>query len=148
MAQLTIEEFGDRLVQLLPRLTQEITRHENNYLTMGKITPPQLVVLEYLSHQKFCKMNMIATATDTSFSTATGMVDRLVKHDLVKRVPGKDDRRTVLVSITDKGRRILREVYSQKRSGLIRLFSRVSTRERREYLEILEKLVHNLSNAG
>ena len=147
MSPLTLEEFGDRLVGLLPRLTQEINRHENNYVTTGKITLPQLLVLEYLSHQKISKMNMVAAATGTSFSTATGMVDRLVKHGLVKRVPGEDDRRTVLVSITDKGRKILKQVYSQKRSGIIRLFSRISVKERQEYLDILQKIVHNLSNA-
>lgn len=147
MSPLTLEEFGDRLVGLLPRLTQEINRHENNYVTTGKITLPQLIVLEYLSHQKVCKMNMVAAATGTSFSTATGMADRLVKHGLVKRVPGEDDRRTVLVSITDKGRKILKQVYSQKRSGIIRLFSRISVKERQEYLDILQKIVHNLSNA-
>ena len=147
MGPLTLEEFGDRLVGLLPRLTQEINRHENNYVTTGKITLPQLIVLEYLSHQKVCKMNMVAAATGTSFSTATGMADRLVKHGLVKRVPGEDDRRTVLVSITDKGRKILKQVYSQKRSGIIRLFSRISVKERQEYLDILQKIVHNLSNA-
>lgn len=145
MDPLTLNEFGDRMVELLPRLMQEITRHENNYVTTGKITLPQLLVLEYLSHHQGCHMNAVASATNTSFSTATGMVDRLVKHGLVKRVPGQDDRRTVCVSITAKGRRILNEVYEQKRSGIVRLFSRISADEREEYLEILEKLVHNLS---
>ena len=147
MSPLTLEEFGDRLVGLLPRLTQEINRHENNYVTTGKITLPQFVVLECLSHQKICKMNMLAVTTGTSFSTATGMVDRLVNHGLARRVPGEEDRRTVLVSITDKGRKILEQVYSQKRSGIIRLFSRISVKERQEYLDILQKIVHNLSNA-
>lgn len=142
---MNLNQFGSRLIELLPQLMQEITRYEHNYVTQGKITIPQFLVLEYLSKQRQCFMNEVAQATHTSFSTATGMVDRLVNHKLVKRTHGQDDRRTVLVSITSKGRNILNEVYTQKQQGIIKLFSRLDASERAQYLDILRKLVQNLS---
>lgn len=142
----SLEEFGDRLVELLPRLMMEITRYEHNYVTAGKITIPQLLMLEHLSHLKESKMNELAVEINVSFSAATGMIDRLLEQKLVNRKRGEHDRRTVLVSITAKGKRIVDEVYAQKRDGIIELFSHLTSEERSQYIRILEKLVQNLSS--
>ena len=140
------QQFGDRLVELLPQLMQEISRYENNYVTSGKITCQQFLVLEHLSHRKECKMNELVTSIQTSFSSATAMIDRLVNHGLARRLRGKEDRRTVFVSITKKGHEILDEVYLQKKEGIVQLFQRLSAEERKTYLDIIEKLVNKLSS--
>lgn len=145
MRELSLNAFGDRMVELLPRLMKELTRYENNYVTSGKITVPQFVVLSCLRQYGECQMGCIAGAMNISFSTATGMMDRLLKQGLVKRSSGQNDRRTVVVMITAKGRRIVEEVYAQKRLGIMELFSALSASERKRYLEILEKLVSSLS---
>lgn len=140
-------EFGDRLVGLLPQLMQEISRYENNYVTTGKITCQQFLVLDLLSRQAQWTMNEFVQSMEMKFSSATGMIDRLVKQGLVKRARGKDDRRTVVVMITAKGREIIHEVYQQKKQGIIQLFKRLDANERQNYLDIIEKLVNSLSSA-
>lgn len=140
-------KFGDRLVALLPQLMQEISRYENNYVTTGKITCQQFLVLDQLAQQNEWTMNQFVQATEMKFSSATGMIDRLVKHGLARRRRGKEDRRTVLVMITQKGQDIIDEVYSQKKQGIIQLFKRLDASERQNYLDILEKLVKSLSAA-
>lgn len=140
-------KFGDRLVELLPQLMQEISRYENNYVTTGKITCQQFLVLDQLSQQKEWTMQEFVRSTDMKFSSATGMIDRLVKHGLARRRRGKEDRRTVLVMITKKGQDIINEVYSQKKQGIIQLFKRLNAQERQNYLDILQKLVSSLSSA-
>ncbi len=140
-------KFGDRLVELLPQLMQEISRYENNYVTTGKITCQQFLVLDQLSRQKEWTMQEFVRSTEMKFSSTTGMIDRLVRHGLVRRRRGKEDRRTVLVMITKKGQGILDEVYSQKKRGIIQLFKRLNAQERQNYLDILQKLVNSLSSA-
>jgi len=140
-------KFGDRLVELLPQLMQEISRYENNYVTTGKITCQQFLVLDQLAGQPQWTMNEFVLSMDKKFSSATGMIDRLVKQGLVTRHRGKDDRRTVFVAITDKGREIIHEVYQQKKQGIIQLFKRLDANERQNYLDIIEKLVNSLSSA-
>ena len=141
------ENFGDRLVELLPRLMREISRYENNYITSGKITCQQFLALEMLAARDEWQMNEFVEKTETSFSTATGMIDRLVNHGLANRVRGEADRRTVLVAVTAKGRKVLREVYAQKKEGIIQVFKRLSPQERQQYLDIIQKLVQQLSSA-
>lgn len=140
-------KFGDRLVELLPQLMQEISQYENNYVTTGKITCQQFLVLDQLARQPEWTMNEFVRSNDMKFSSTTGMIDRLVKHGLAKRRRGKEDRRTVLVMITQKGQDIIDEVYSQKKKGIIQLFKRLNAHERQNYLDILQKLVNSLSSA-
>lgn len=144
MKQLNLEEFGDHVLKLFPQLLKEISRHESNYLTKGKISYPQFWALDYLLHHDQCKMNKLTKFMMVSFSTASGMVDRMVKSGLVVRIRGEEDRRTVLLSITTKGKNILKEVYAQKRKAMMGLFSSLSSRERAEYIGILEKLVKKI----
>lgn len=124
---------------------REILRHENNYLTRGVITPPQFWALGRLSKQKTCQMHDLAALMNLKFSSATGLVDRMVKQGLVKRDRSKSDRRAVLVTITPKGGKIFQQICVQKRKGIIKLFSRLSAAERGNYLEIIEKLARSLS---
>ncbi|MCA9407652.1 MAG: MarR family transcriptional regulator [Candidatus Omnitrophica bacterium] len=140
------KDFGERLVSLLPQLMKEISRYENNYVTSGKITCQQFLVLEQVSQKPQWKMNELVQVMDTSFSSTTEMLDRLDKHGLVQRIRGEEDRRTVFVKVTRKGHKILEEIYDQKKEGIVELFKRLNSSERADYLRIIEKLVQSLSS--
>ncbi len=142
---LSVAKFARRLSETFPLLMREILRYENNYLTRGVITPPQFWALSQMAKQKTCQMHDLALCMNLKFSSATGLVDRLVKQRLVCRDRSKNDRRVVHVSITPKGRRIFDQICEQKRKGIAKLFSRLSASERARYLEIIQKLASNLS---
>lgn len=144
MSSSSLDIFGDRFMELLPRLMDEFNAHESAYITSGEITPLQLTVLNCLSVRGQCEMCRIAQALNVSFPTATGMMDRLVKSGFVKREHGQEDRRKVIVSITPKGRRITQDIFKRKRAALIKMFGGLSEAERARYLQILEKVVSQL----
>ncbi|PIW62904.1 MAG: hypothetical protein COW13_02350 [Candidatus Omnitrophica bacterium CG12_big_fil_rev_8_21_14_0_65_50_5] len=147
MTKFTLDQFGDRFMVLLPRLMREINIHESKHIKSGEVTPVQLSVLECLSRNGQCEMCRISEALNVSFSTATGMMDRLVKNGFVTREHGQKDRRTVIVTVTPKGRRVTKDIFNRKRQGVLKIFSGISADERARYLEILEKIVNNLSSA-
>jgi len=141
MGELKLEEFGDRMIKLVPKLKVELGCYEHNTLTRSGITNAQFLVLECLSTCGQCKMNTLVDALKVKFSAVTPMIDRLVKTGFVTREHGKEDRRTVFVALSAKGEKVLLEVYQQRRKAFMQVFSRVSAREREEYLTILEKIV-------
>lgn len=147
-SELTPEEFGDRMIAYMPKLSKEICRHESHYLKSGQVTVPQVWALEYLSHHKRCQMKELAESMCIKFSSATGMIDRLAKQGMVSRLRGEKDRRAVYIVITAKGQSIVTDVYKQKRKGLIELFKRLSAKERFSYIKLVEKLVQNFSSAA
>jgi len=143
--KIKLEEFGDRMIKIVPKLKIELGCYENNTLTRRDITTTQLLVLECLSSCGHCKMHTLVDALKVKFSGVTAIIDRLVKTGFVIREHGKEDRRTVFVSLSSKGKKVLMEVNEQRRKAYIEVFSRVSSQEREEYLNILEKIVEKFS---
>ena len=146
MDELRLDEFGDRMIKLVPKLKIEFGCYEQSTLTRSDITTTQLLVLECLSTCGHCKMNTLVESLKGKFSAVTAIIDRLVKTGFVTREHGKEDRRTVFVDLSAKGKKVLQEVYQQRRKAFMQVFSRVSAREREEYLTILEKVVEGLSS--
>jgi len=145
MVELKLDEFGDRMIKLIPKLKLELGCYENSTLTRRDITPTQLFVLECLSTCGNCKMHTLVGFLKVKFPAATAIIDRLVKTGYVVREHGQEDRRTVFVGLSPKGKKVLQEVDQQRRRGILQVFSRISGREREEYLRILEKTVENFS---
>ena len=55
-------------------------------------------------------MSRIAELLDVSDSNATGLIDRMEERGFVERVRHPDDRRVVLVRVSDRGRQILTDL--------------------------------------
>ncbi|MER3418443.1 MAG: hypothetical protein C4343_04935 [Chloroflexota bacterium] len=55
-------------------------------------------------------MSRLAELLDVSLSNATGLVDRMAERGLVERIRVPDDRRVVVVALTDLGRHLLEEL--------------------------------------
>jgi len=62
-------------------------------------------------------------------STATGVVDRLVKQELVRRERDGDDRRRVRVYLTERGRDVILEIQTRNRLIMWKLFGQFSRGE-------------------
>ena len=149
--EMPLERFSERVMQLMSRLAFYMVAHESNYLSRGFITVPQLLALCRLAELKGCTMHELARAIGMKASTATGLVDRMEKHGLVRRLGSSTDRRVVLVSITSKGRRVMAQLDAEKRKFTMKMFAQISGNERMAYLGIMEKIAAMLSaedNAG
>ena len=133
------------MITLLPQLIRGFARRESNYLSRGKITLPQLWVMEHLSRRKECPMNELAGFLRISRPAATGLADRLIAQGLVSREGDRADRRIVRVNLTPKGRKILTHIWEQKRRMLVDVFGRLSAQDRARYLAILEQVVEVLA---
>lgn len=59
-------------------------------------------------------MSQIADFVNVPISTATGIVERLVKNGFMERERSDTDRRVVVIKLTDKGKKLIEEI---KKSG-------------------------------
>lgn len=72
-------------------------------LSRGNISFAQFYLMGYLSTSREMTMTDIARKMGHSTAAATGLVDRLEKLGYVERMHAVDDRRKVMVRITQKG---------------------------------------------
>lgn len=70
-------------------------------------------------------MSRLAEILDVSVSSATGIVDRMEERGLVDRVRVPDDRRVVLVRISDRGREALRQTELLKEDFMAEIVRRL-----------------------
>jgi DNA-binding MarR family transcriptional regulator len=110
-----------------------------------KLTIPQFFTLLFVSASEHgCTMSELANQTRHSLATMTGIVDRLVKLELVKRGGNPDDRRIVLVELTESGRERLDEVHAARRRQLEQAYSRLSAKDQADLVRLLQEFAKAL----
>ena len=138
---MNINEFANKVIELFPRIIKGFKQYENNYLTRGQITLPQFWALGYLDQYGRSKMNNLAGHLKISPPATTGLMDRLIAQGLVIRKDDFHDRRIVWIELTAKGRGIIKSISKQKAEALIKIFRKISPKDREHYLNILEQVV-------
>ena len=108
------------------------------------LTMPQLKITLLLYWRNRMRMGDLATILQKNISTATGIIDRLVEHKLVKREEDPEDRRVVVVSITAEGRQLCDALWQNNRDRFAKILSRLSTDE----LKIVAQAMNILHKTG
>jgi DNA-binding MarR family transcriptional regulator len=70
-------------------------------------------------------------------STATRLCDRLVRKGVAQRSVGRDNRREVMILLTDSGRALVREVTRRRRREIAAIMAKVPAVQRAAIIEAL-----------
>jgi len=71
-------------------------------------------------------LNSLAEAIGVTPATATRMCDRLVTKDVIVRETDVDDRRTIRIDLTTKGRRLVNDVTQRRRKEIGAILKSIS----------------------
>lgn len=104
----------------------------------AELTTSQLRLLFAIRQAPGATLTQIATLLRVSPPTASGLVERLVRQEYVRRDTDPHDRRFVCHHLTDEGVAILGELEREGRALLDAILARLSERE-------LDDLVHGLT---
>ena len=88
----------------------------------GAFSLIQLNVVAVLEAEGPLPMGRLADELDVSVASATGIVDRMEHRGLIERRHATDDRRVVVVHLTDRGAGIFRDMAARRREHLARMF--------------------------
>jgi DNA-binding MarR family transcriptional regulator len=90
-------------------------------LNEGNVSYAQFFLMGYLASEEYLSMTDIAKKMGHSTAAATGLVDRLEKLGYVERLHAADDRRKVMVQITNKGNALV----AKMRDGIAKSIANV-----------------------
>ncbi len=93
-----------------------------------------LVLLEGRGSQT---MGALAEQLDVNPSTATRVCDRLVEKKLVRRRTDDDDRRSVRVDLTSRGRKLIDQVMNRRRALIADVLHKMTPRAQRNLASAL-----------
>ena len=94
------------IFQLINLLNKKYEKLQRRVVKSENLTPPQYSILMELWKSDGRQFKELASACCCSPSTITGIVDTMEKNELVSREKNPDDRRSLLVKLTDKGKNI------------------------------------------
>lgn len=136
-----LHDFIRKIDYLIPQMQKGLLfSKEMKKSCLREISISQMVVLTLLKDGEKTIMKDIAKALSVTTSAATGLVDRMVKSDFLERVSNPNDRRIISIRMTKQGKKLIDKIAQQRRHLLVRVFGKLSQKERDAYLAILEKI--------
>ncbi len=103
------ESVVENLMAIYPLLSKSFARAIRTKTTFS---PGVLFTLAALYHHKKLTMTGIGCHLSVPKPHATALVDKLIKDDLVVRLPDPNDRRVIYIELTQKGTETLKTLKS------------------------------------
>ena len=109
-------------------------------LAPGNVSFPQFFLLTALDQQEVLSMSAIAQKMGHTTAAASGLVARLQKTGYVTRASAPEDRRKVMVCITEKGSALVRRIREEMVGNLMKVMEHLSPEEQKAWLQIYTKI--------
>jgi len=90
----------------LNKVRRKIHRYYESELAPFDITPVQFYVLSALWDKDEIKFKDLALRLEMDGATLTGILDRMEKREFIQRKQDPEDRRSVLICLSDKSKKI------------------------------------------
>lgn len=100
----------------------------------------QIFLLMILSRHESVKASDIASRIGITYGAVTGMTDKLLSLGLITRERSVDDRRVVLISITDEGRKVMADIRNERAERFRRLLGQMDDDTVDEAIALFAKL--------
>jgi DNA-binding MarR family transcriptional regulator len=139
------------LISHILKLSEDIYRTiklsvPTEWLT-SDMTVAQLRVLLVLHTEGPSQMSSIASSLGIAVSTATGIMDNLVKKELVIRGTDPKDRRLVICTLSRQGQETINQMWTLGQSQMKKLLQGLSEDQLKKAVEVAEFLLANVKSA-
>lgn len=125
---------------LLWKATRAVEAHARHSIETLGMCLSDFGVLEALLHKGPSAINVLGAKVLLTSGSITTAVDRLERRGLVRRGGDANDRRTRLVRLTDRGRRLIREAFEDHEQAMEQTVSALAPSERKALTALLRKL--------
>ena len=134
------KEQLDRIVEAIIFLNTESRRLARESCAKFGITATQLNVIKMLDEIGDLSLSRLSAVIGANNSTVTGIVDRMERDGLVKREHSDDDRRVWMIRLTDRGKKMARDIDIAPWDALREAVLRLEEKDREKLLSILSRV--------
>jgi DNA-binding MarR family transcriptional regulator len=140
-----LEEILNSFAEIMSMILLDL---HQKHLAELDLTLPQAQVLRVLRRSGPVPTGQLATELRISAPAVTQLTDRLIRKGLIERQTAAGDRRTVLVALSGKGRRLVDKFRKRRRDIFSGALARLEKTERAEVIASLEKVIGALEQYG
>jgi DNA-binding MarR family transcriptional regulator len=131
-----VKTMAHELMGHLDELVWEFLINERS----GNYSANEKTLLRFLRDHDSAVMSDLSAHLRLALSSTTGIVDRLVERKVVKRVRPEEDRRTVRVMLTNRGRRALEGLAADRVRLGRAMLDRLEPQRRETLLDLFRRM--------
>lgn len=121
------------------RAEHTIHRQELQTIRESGLTAAQFGVLEALYNKGDLRIGELIEKILTTSGNITVVIKNLEKDGLIKKNPDPEDKRSTIISITDKGKEVIEGILPEHIHNIERIFSILTDEEKVTLKNILKK---------
>lgn len=121
------------------RAEHVIHKQELETIKQSGLTPAQFGVLDALYNKGDLRICDLIEKILTTSGNITVVIKNLEKDGLIKRSPDPTDKRSCIISITEKGKRTIEDVFPEHIKNIESIFSVLTDEEKVHLKAILKK---------
>ncbi|GIO38813.1 MarR family transcriptional regulator [Paenibacillus antibioticophila] len=137
-----LDHYIERLLAAWSNSFRKIHSEIMQHSELG-LTGPQFQMLSLIYRSKSCNVSYLSEKLDVKPSAITVMADRLVQSGYIERRHDEQDRRAVLLSVTEHGADVYKEAGNRSRKVLKAHLSDLTSHELETLIGVIEKLAQN-----
>jgi MarR family transcriptional regulator, 2-MHQ and catechol-resistance regulon repressor len=139
------DQLNLKAIITLNRCVQSVQKQERPVIQSTGLTVPQFGVLECLYHKGSLRVVDILNKTLSTGGNMTVVIDNLEKRGLIQRLTDPDDRRAILIQLTEKGEKSIEELFPRHVENLRKVFGILSDEEKKQLILLTKKLGKSFS---
>jgi DNA-binding MarR family transcriptional regulator len=125
---ITSEQCAAELMEAIHPIVQ-FMRTEMRSQRESSLSVPQFRLLAFLSHHPKASLSEVAEHLGVTPATASAMTERLVQHDLVDRADHPQERRSIMLNLTESGSIRLEQMRDSTRRKMAHVLGELTVEE-------------------
>ncbi len=146
MNKKTAETYAEQMNNIIPNFIRAARNQEARRIAKYSLTLPQFYVINSLNENGPSMMSVVSEELGLTLGTLTGIIDRLVRDDLVERCPDERDRRVVRARLTPKGEKLIARINRERVESLSERLEKMDEKEIAIFSELLERVGARFAN--
>ncbi|WP_159653141.1 MarR family winged helix-turn-helix transcriptional regulator [Vibrio atypicus] len=133
-------EKHEEVLISIRQIIRAIDLHSKRLSKESGLTGPQLILMRSIKELGEVTIRELSNHTNMSQATATTILDRLERNELVKRVRSSQDKRKVHAHLTEKGLEVLSQAPMPLQQNFINKFQRLEEWEQSLLLSSVQRI--------
>ncbi|WP_010529188.1 MarR family winged helix-turn-helix transcriptional regulator [Lentibacillus jeotgali] len=134
------ENLSLKAFVVLMKASKSVTEYVKKDISRYDMKTNDFAVLEALYHKGNLTVKQISEAVLINAGSMTYVIDKLESKGLLERKPCKDDRRAVYIHITDKGKKLMDDIFPKHQEAIEDLLQDLSVEEKKTVIDILKRI--------
>lgn len=134
------EELSLKLFVVLSRAIESVRKQVVKDIKSYQLNLTEFGVMEFLYHKGEQPIQLIGKKVLLASSSITYVVDKLEEKGYLERIACPNDRRVIYGRLTEKGEKLMEEIFPQHKKAMAMIFSSLSKNEKEQAIELLKKI--------